>query len=43
MDLDRRAFLQGSAGAGAFALASAALWRVEAAWHKPDQDMNSPR
>ena len=31
MDLDRRAFLQGSAGAGAFALASATLWRVEPA------------
>ena len=28
MDLDRRAFLQDSAGAGAFALASAAFWRV---------------
>jgi aspartyl-tRNA(Asn)/glutamyl-tRNA(Gln) amidotransferase subunit A len=31
MDLDRRAFLQDSAGAGAFALASATLWRVEPA------------
>jgi aspartyl-tRNA(Asn)/glutamyl-tRNA(Gln) amidotransferase subunit A len=31
MDLDRRAFLQDSAGAGAFALASAAFWRVEPA------------
>jgi len=31
MDLDRRAFLQYSAGVGAFALASAAFWRVEPA------------
>src|SRR6516165_3132591 len=31
MDLDRRAFLQDSAGAGAFALASVAFWRVEPA------------
>ena len=31
MNLDRRAFLQDSAGAGAFALASATLWRVEPA------------
>jgi aspartyl-tRNA(Asn)/glutamyl-tRNA(Gln) amidotransferase subunit A len=30
MDLDRRTFLQDSAGMGAFALASADLWRVEA-------------
>jgi aspartyl-tRNA(Asn)/glutamyl-tRNA(Gln) amidotransferase subunit A len=31
MDLDRRAFLQDSAGAGAFALASATFWRIEPA------------
>ena len=31
MGLDRRAFLQDSAGAGAFALASVAFWRVEPA------------
>src|SRR5215469_14495648 len=31
MDLDRRAFLQDSAGVGAFALASAAFWPVEPA------------
>lgn len=31
MDLDRRAFLQDSAGVGALALASAAFWRVEPA------------